>query len=70
MARSSVKNTAIIVIASKSSTTASVSRKVRSASGKWLPITASTARAKAMSVAAGTAHPALSPSVAAALTAR
>jgi hypothetical protein len=44
-------------MASRSSTTASVSRKVRSAEGRWWPITASTARANAMSVAVGIAQP-------------
>src|SRR6476620_7343262 len=45
------------VMASRSSTTASVSRKVRNAVGKWVDSTASTASANAMSVAMGTAHP-------------
>ena len=45
------------MIASRSSTTASVSRNVRSAVGRWVDSTASTASAKAMSVAIGTAHP-------------
>ncbi len=58
-----VKNNAMITIAIRSSTTASVSRNVRSAVGKWLPITASTARAKAMSVATGIAHPSTAPGV-------
>jgi hypothetical protein len=47
----------MIVIASRSSTTASVSRNVRSALGRCVDSTASTASAKAMSVAIGTAHP-------------
>jgi hypothetical protein len=46
---------AIMVIASRLSTTARVSRKVRSAADGWVPITASTASAKAMSVAVGMA---------------
>ncbi len=45
------------VMASRSSTTARVSRKVRSAVGRWVDSTASTARANAMSVAMGTAQP-------------
>ena len=45
------------VIASRSSTTASVSRNVRSAVGRCVDTTASTASAKAMSVAVGTAQP-------------
>ena len=48
---------AMIVIAMRSSTTARVSRNERSADGSDEPITASTARAKAMSVAVGIAHP-------------
>ena len=48
----------MIVIATRSSTTASVSRKLRSAEGRWVPITASTASANAMSVAVGIAQPA------------
>ena len=51
----------MIVIASRSSTTARVSRKVRSAVGRWVPITASTASAKAMSVAVGIAQPCSAP---------
>ena len=47
----------MIVMASRSSTTASVSRKVRSAAGRAGPTTASTARANAMSVAVGIAQP-------------
>ena len=47
----------MIVIASRSSTTASVSRKVRSAFGRWVEITARIATAKAMSVAVGIAQP-------------
>lgn len=45
------------MIANRSSTTAKVSRKVRSALGRWVDSTASTATANAMSVAVGTAHP-------------
>ena len=48
----------MIVMASRSSTTARVSRKVRSAAGRWVLITASTASANAMSVAVGIAQPA------------
>src|SRR5680860_504806 len=51
----------MIVIASRSSTTARVSRKVRSAEGRWEPMMASTARANAMSVAVGMAQPVMSP---------
>ena len=47
----------MIVIAMRSSTTARVSRNERSAEGSEDPMTASTARAKAMSVAVGIAHP-------------
>ena len=47
----------MMVIASRSSTTARVSRNIRSADGRWVLITASTASAKAMSVAVGIAHP-------------
>ncbi len=47
----------MIVTAIKSSTTAKVSKKVRSALGRFLPTTANTASEKAMSVAAGLAHP-------------
>jgi hypothetical protein len=47
----------MIVMAMTSSTTASVSRKERSASGRKEPSTASTASAKAISVAVGMAHP-------------
>ena len=47
----------MIVIASRSSTTARVSRNVRSAAGRWVPMTASTASANAMSVAVGIAQP-------------
>ena len=52
-----MKNTAITVMASRSSTTARVSRKVRSAVGRCVDSTASTASANAMSVAIGTAQP-------------
>ena len=45
------------MIAIRSSATASVSRNVRSAAGRCEPITARTASAKAMSVAAGMAQP-------------
>ena len=48
----------MIVIASRSSTTARVSRNVRSAAGRCVLMTASTASANAMSVAVGIAHPA------------
>ena len=48
---------AMMVIAMRSSTTARVSRNERSAEGRDEPMTASTARAKAMSVAVGIAHP-------------
>ena len=44
-------------IAPRSSTTAKVSRKARSAEGRWVESTARTASAKAMSVAIGTAQP-------------
>lgn len=57
----SVKKTAMIRIANRSSTTASVSRKARRADGSDVPMTASTASAKAMSVAVGTAHPSSDP---------
>jgi hypothetical protein len=49
--------TAMMTIAMRSSTTASVSRNVRNAAGRWDEMIASTARANAMSVAAGTAQP-------------
>lgn len=52
-----VKNTAMIRIAKRSSTTASVRRKARRAEGSEVPMTARTASAKAMSVAVGTAQP-------------
>ena len=45
------RTTAITVIASRSSTTARVSRNVRSAVGRWVDNTASTASANAISVA-------------------
>ena len=48
----------MIVMAIRSSTTARVSRNERSAEGRWVPRTASTARANAMSVAVGMAQPA------------
>ena len=44
-------------IAIRSSTTARVSRKVLSAAGRWVLMTASTANANAMSVAVGIAQP-------------
>jgi len=47
----------MIVFANRSSTTASVSRKVRSPAGRWVLITARTASANAMFVAVGTAQP-------------
>ena len=46
-----------MAMASRSSTTARVSRKMRRALGSLEPITASTATAKAMSVAVGMAQP-------------
>jgi hypothetical protein len=49
-------------MARRSSTTARVSRNVRSAVGRWVLITARTARAKAMSVADGMAQPRRTPS--------
>ena len=63
-----MKNTAMITITIRSSTTASVSRNARSAVGRLEPTTASTASANAMSVAAGTAQPSGCPPFA--LTAR
>ena len=48
---------AMMVMANRSSTTARVSRKTRSAAGRWVLMTASTARANAMSVAVGIAQP-------------
>jgi len=56
-------------MAMRSSTTASVSRKVRSGAGHDENVTASTARANAMSVAVGTAQPRAAPG-SPALTAR
>ncbi|SKT57196.1 Uncharacterised protein [Mycobacteroides abscessus subsp. abscessus] len=56
--------------ANRSSTTARVSRKVRSAEGRCVEITASTARAKAMSVAVGIAQPRIAVPPPEALTAR
>ena len=47
----------MMVMASRSSTTASVSRNVRRPEGRWVLITARIATAKAMSVAVGIAHP-------------
>ena len=47
----------MIVMAIRSSTTARVSRKIRSAEGRCEPMIASTATANAMSVAVGIAHP-------------
>jgi hypothetical protein len=47
----------MMVMASRSSTTARVRRNVRSPDGRWVLMTARTARAKAMSVAVGMAHP-------------
>ena len=52
---------AMIVMAMRSSTTARVSRKARRAVGRPLPKMVSTATAKAMSVATGTAQPLGSP---------
>lgn len=57
-----VKKTAMIRIAKRSSTTARVRRKARRALGRDVPMTARTARAKAMSVAVGTAQPWSEPS--------
>lgn len=59
--RSLVKKIAMIRIAKRSSTTARVSRKARSADGSEVPMTARTASAKAMSVAVGTAQPSIEP---------
>ena len=47
----------MMLMAIRSSTTASVSRKIRSALGRCEPMIASTATAKAMSVAVGIAQP-------------
>ena len=47
----------MITMATRSSTTARVSRKARSADGSARPTTASTARQNAMSVAVGIAQP-------------
>ena len=66
--RSAVKNTAITVIASRSSTIASASRNVRRPAGRWVDTTASTANENAISVAIGIAQPRLVPE--AAFTAR
>ncbi|SKF61902.1 Uncharacterised protein [Mycobacteroides abscessus subsp. abscessus] len=57
----SEKKTAITRMAPRSSTMARVSKKARTPSGSPRPTTASTASAKAMSVAMGIAHPAGSP---------
>lgn len=57
-----VKNTAMIRMANRSSTTARVSRNARRADGSEVPMTARTASAKAMSVAVGTAQPLIEPS--------
>ena len=57
-----VKNTAMSRIATRSSSTASASRKTRTPAGRARPNVASTPRAKAMSVAVGTGHPFASPS--------
>ena len=48
---------AMMMIANRSSTTARVSRNVRSGAGRCVEITARTASAKAMSVAVGIAQP-------------
>jgi hypothetical protein len=53
----------MIETATRSSTTASVSRNVRSAEGRWVLMIASTANANAMSVAVGIAQPLAAPSV-------
>ena len=58
----------MIVIANRSSTTAKVSRNVRSATGRCVLITARTASAKAMSVAVGIAQPRRAPPPVVALT--
>ena len=58
----------MMVMASRSSTTAKVSRKVRNAAGRWVLTTASTASANAMSVAVGMAQPANASGPAARLT--
>ena len=58
------------MIASRSSTTASVSRKARNAFGRLRPTIARTETANAMSVAVGTAHPRALPSGDVRLTAR
>ncbi|MNC40400.1 hypothetical protein D3C75_891070 [compost metagenome] len=52
-----LNRTAIRAIAPRSSTMARVSRKTRSDDGSFLPTTAKTARAKAMSVARGMGQP-------------
>jgi hypothetical protein len=51
----------MIVTATRSSTTARVSRNVRSAVGRWVLTMARIARAKAMSVAVGIAQPISAP---------
>ena len=58
----------MIVIASRSSTTARVSRKVRNDAGRWVLSKPSTASANAMSVAVGTAQPTGAPSLLSRLT--
>ena len=63
-----VKATAMMRMASRSSTTASVSKNARRAVGRAEPITARTASANAMSVAAGIAQPRRSPPVIRSLT--
>jgi hypothetical protein len=60
----------LLGLVTRSSTTASVSRNARSDTGRCEPATASTARAKAMSVAAGIAHPSARPSEATTFTTR
>jgi hypothetical protein len=55
--RPEVKKTAMITIATRSSTTARVSRNARSTDGSDVLMTARTASANAMSVAVGTAQP-------------
>ena len=47
----------MMVIASRSSTTARVNRNVRNAAGRWVEMTARTATANAISVAVGMAQP-------------
>jgi hypothetical protein len=55
--------TATTAIAATSSTVAKLSRNTRALAGRWEPTTASTASAKAMSVAIGIAHARPAPAV-------